>query len=322
MRKLLLGLAIAALLVPASVLSGEYNMISVPKLRSVWFNRLEEGLEQANKDFGVKSYQQAPAAADEAQQVRIIEDAIAQGVNALLVVPNDANSVVPAFERAKEQGIVVITHESMDQPGADFNIEMFDNKAFGRAYMEELAKFMNYEGEYVVIVGSLTVPAHNIWADSGVALQKEKYPKMKMVGDKFPAGEDRNLARQTTLDIIQTYPNLKGMFIFGSQGGPGAAQALREKRLIDKIAIVGGGTPKEVGPYIADGSMKASCLWDPAEAGRAMAYIAKVVLDGKKADIKDGFEVPGLGPITLIGNNILFNKPMIVTKENYEQYGF
>ena len=323
MRKMLLCLVAVALLTPALALSGEYTMISVPKLRAVWFNRFEEGLLDAGKKFDVNVYQQAPAAADEAQQVRIIEDAIAQGVNALIVVPNDANSVVPAFGRAKERGIVVVTHESMNQEGADYNVEMFDNVVYGETAMDELAKLMGEEGEYVCFVGSLTVPAHNIWADAGIARQKKLYPKMKMVGEKFPVSEDRNLARQKTLEILQTYPNLKGMFIFGSQGGPGAGQALREKRANDKIAMVAGGTPKEVGSFLEDGSMNASLLWDPGEAAYACVYIAKMVLEGKKDDIKVGMEVPGLGKIaTIVGNNILLDNPMIVTKENYKQYDF
>lgn len=323
MKKMLLCLIAAALLAPAVMAGEKYTIISVPKLRAVWFNRLEVGLKDAGEKFDVEVYQQAPAAADEAQQVRIIEDAIAQGVNALLVVPNDANSVVPAFKRAKERGIVVVTHESMNQEGADWNVEMFDNVVYGETAMDELAKLMGEEGEYVCFVGSLTVPAHNIWADAGIARQKKLYPKMKMVGDKFPVSEDRNLARQATLDILQTYPDLKGMFIFGSQGGPGAGQALREKSMNGKIRMVAGGTPKEVGSFLEDGSMDASLLWDPGEAGYAMVYIAKMVLDGKNADIKVGMEVPGLGKIAVIeGNNILFDNPMIVTKKNYKEYDF
>ena len=324
MKKVLLGIFAAALLLSSAAISGEkYTMVSIPKLRAVWFNRLEVGLKNAGDKFGVEVYQQAPAAADEAQQVRLIEDAIAQGVNAILVVPNDANSVVPAFQRAKERGMAVITHESMNQEGADWNVEMFDNVVYGETAMDELAKLMGEEGEYVCFVGSLTVPAHNIWADSGIARQKKLYPKMKMVGEKFPVSEDRNLARQATLDILQTYPNLKGMFIFGSQGGPGAGQALREKHLNGKIRMVAGGTPKEVGSFLEDGSMDASLLWDPGEAGYAMVYIAKLVLDGKQDEIKVGMEIPGLGKIAVVkDNNILLDNPMIVTKANYKEYDF
>ena len=153
-----------------------YTMVAIPKLRSAWFDDYETGVLKAGKEFGVNTYMQAPAAADEAQQVRIIEDAINQGVNVVLVVPNDANSCVPAFTRARERNIVVLTHESPNQPNADFDIEMIDNVKFGERFVEELVAAVGPSGEYAVFVGSLTVPAHNIWADAAIAYARANTP--------------------------------------------------------------------------------------------------------------------------------------------------
>ncbi len=318
-----LVLALAALLGPgAAMAAGKYTMISVPKLRATWFDRLEVGLKKAGAEFGMNVSQQAPAAADEAQQVRLLEDAINQGNNALLVVPNNAKSIEPVFARARGQKIVTITHESPDQKNADFDVEMIDNKAFGEKAMEMMVKAMGTtEGEYVVYVGSLTVPAHNIWADAAIALAKAKYPKLKMVADRFPASEDQNLARQTALEVITAHPNVKGFLAFGSQGAPGAAQAVREKGLIGKIAVVGTTSPSQAAQYLKDGSFSISILWDPAEAGYAMAYLAKTVLDGKKASIGPNFEIPTLGkPLQFKGNTLVYDRPLIVTKDNVDQY--
>src|SRR5271157_4388284 len=99
-----------------------YTMISIPKRKATWFDRLEQGLNKAGKDFGIKVSQQAPDSADEALQVRLIEDAINQGNNAILVVPNDAKSIEPVFARAQKQKIVTITHESPNQKNADYDI--------------------------------------------------------------------------------------------------------------------------------------------------------------------------------------------------------
>lgn len=324
MRKLFFIAAVAlAILSTASYAGEKYSMISVPKLRSPWFNDLEDGVTKAGKDWGITVYQQAPASADEAQQVRIIEDAITQGVNAIMVVPNDANSCVPAFKRARDQGIAVLTHESPNQPEADYDVEMIDNVGFGEHAIQTLVKDMGGEsGEYVIYVGSLTVPAHNIWADAAIEYAKKHYPNLKLVADRFPVSEDRNASRQKTLELLMTYPNLKGVLAFGSQGAPGAAQALREKRLIDKIAVVGTTSPKEAASFLKDGSMNHSVLWSPGEAGRAMVYLAKLILDGKRDQIKQGLDIPGLGVPTIEGNIILFNRPLTVDGKNCDQYDF
>lgn len=326
MRKCLLLAVAFAFVATAALRAGEekYTMISVPKLRAPWFNDLESGIKKAGKDFGIKEvYQQAPASADEAQQVRIIEDAISQGVNAIMVVPNDANSCVPAFTRARQQGIAVLTHESPNQAEADYDVEMIDNVKFGEHMMDVLVKDMGTDsGEYAIYVGSLTVPAHNIWADAAIAHAKKKYPNLKLVADRFPVAEDRNASRQKALEILMTYPNIKGFLCFGSQGAPGAAQALREKRLVGKIAVVGTTSPKEAASFIKDGSMSHCVLWSPGEAGRAMVYLAKMILDGKRADIKQGLEIPGLGVPEINGTLVLFDRPLTVDAKNVDNYEF
>jgi len=299
-----------------------YMMISIPKLRATWFDRLEVGLIKAGKEYGIKVDQQAPASADEAQQVRMMEDAINQGNNAILVVPNDANSIVPAFARAQSKGIVTITHESPQQQNADFDVEMIDNVAFGEKAMELMVKDMGTEsGKYAVFVGSLTVPAHNIWADAAIARAKEKYPGLEQIATRYPVSEDQNAARQTALDIITANPDIKGFLCFGSQGAPGAAQALREKGLIGKIVVIGTTAPSQAKKYLEDGSMTTAILWDPAEAGYAMVYLAKTVLDGNKDKVDVNFEIPTLGfPLIIKGNTLIYDRPLIVTKDNIDKY--
>ena len=171
----------------AALAAEQYKMVSIPKLRAPWFNEFEKGLQKAGKDFGVNVYQQAPKSADEALQVRLISDAINQGVNALLVVPNDAQSIVPVLAKAQAQKIVTLTHELPQQKNADVDIEMIDNKAFGEKSIDLLAKAMGKpEGQYAIYVGSLTVPAHNIWADAALARAKQMYPDLKPVARSLP----------------------------------------------------------------------------------------------------------------------------------------
>lgn len=306
----------------ASGATKQYQMVLIPKLESAWFEPYKNDGIAEGKKLGVEVYQQAPAGADEAQQVRIIEDSINQGVNAVLVVPNDANSCVPAFKKAREQGIVVMTHESPNQPEADFDIEMINNVKFGEKILEEMVRLGGDSGEYAIYVGSLTVPAHNIWADAAIALAKKKYPKLTLVTDRQPVSEDRNAARQKTLELLTVHPNLKGVLAFGSQGAPGAGQALREKGLTDKVTVLGTTSPAEAAPFLKDGSIDECVLWSSGDASNAMVYLSKMILDGKRDQIKQGLEIPGLGTPSINGMNIEFDHPLIVDAKNCDQYNF
>lgn len=298
-----------------------YEIAVVVKITGIpWFNVVETGVDRAAKELGVNAYQTGPAQADPAAQVKIVEDLVAKGVDAIAVVPNDAKALEPVFQKAKEKGIIVITHESPDQVGTDYDFELIDNVKFGQHAWDQLVKYMGDSGEYAIFVGGLTVPLHNFWADTGIAYANEKYPNLKLVTERIPCGEDQELARQKTLELIKAYPNLKGIVGFGSLGPIGAAQALKEKGLIDQITVVGTVIPSQAAPYLADGSMKEGLLWNPADAGFGMVWLAKYMLDGNK--VVDGLEIPGLGKATLDGTLIKLDAILDINKENAASLGF
>lgn len=298
-----------------------YEIAVVVKITGIpWFNVVETGVDKAAKELGVNAYQTGPAQADPAQQVKIVEDLVAKGVDAIAVVPNDAKALEPVFQKAKEKGIIIITHESPDQVGTDYDFELIDNVKFGQQAWEQLVSHMGDSGEYAIFVGGLTVPLHNFWADTGIAYAKEKYPNLTLVTERIPCGEDQELARQKTLELLLAYPNLKGIVGFGSLGPIGAAQALKEKGLEDQVAVVGTVIPSQAAPYLKDGSLKQGILWNPADAGYGMVWLAKYMLEGGK--VETGVEIPGIGKITLDGFVVKADAILDINKENAESLGF
>jgi simple sugar transport system substrate-binding protein len=262
-----------------------------------WFTAMEKGIKEAAKETGLNAYMVGPTTADPAQQVRLVEDLVAKKVKVIAVVPNDAKALEPVFSRAQTAGIPVVTHESPDQQGNSWDIEMIDNKQFGELYMQNLAKYMGEEGDYMVVVGGLTVPLHNAWADYAIAYQKEHYPKMNLVADRFGVGESLDDTKRVTHDMILAHPNLKGALIYGSSGVVGAAQAVKEAGKKDQIAVIGTCSPSQARKYINEGIIRESYIWSPVEAGKAIVHLAKLISDG--TPIVDGMEFPGLGKVTV-----------------------
>ncbi len=128
----LLMLTPALLFAKAEVEDEVFEIATVVKITGIpWFNRMEVGVDRAADELGVNAYQIGPADADPAQQVRMVEDLISKGVDAICVTPNDATALEPVFNRAREQGIIIITHESPDQRGKDYDLELIDNENFG-----------------------------------------------------------------------------------------------------------------------------------------------------------------------------------------------
>jgi simple sugar transport system substrate-binding protein len=311
------------LMLPGLASAKDAEIAVVVKITGIpWFNRLEAGVVAAGKDLGVKAYQVGPSEADPAQQVKIVEDLIAKGVDAICVVPNDANAMVPVFEKAKSKGIIVLTHESPEQKGSDWDIETIDNVKFGEMNFEKLAQLIGGKGDFAVFVGSLTVPLHNFWADVGLEYVKKKYPGMKLVTNRIPCGESAEEALKQTNGLLKAYPKLKGIVGFGSLGPIGASEALKKKNLCGKVKVVGTVIPSHAAPYLKQGCMQQGFLWDPKDAGYAMVAVAKMMID--KQEIKNGMQLKGLGPATVDpkARLIKFDAILNITAENADKLGF
>ena len=295
------------------------KMVTVVKIAGIpWFNALENGIEKGAEDFKINASMVGPANVDPAQQVKLLEDLIAQKVDVIGLVPLDVKVAEPVLKRAQDAGIPVITHEGPEQEGRTWNVELIDSVKFGEVQMQKLAEEMGEEGEYVVYVGTLTTPLHNIWADAAIAYQEKNFPKMKLVTDRFPGADEIDTSYRTTLDVIKAYPNLKGILGFGSNGPIGAGNAVREKRLGKKIAVVGTVLPSQAKPLIMDGTIREGFLWNPTDAGYAMVAVAKLVLDG--TEIVDGIEIPGLGKaaVDVANKQIKVEKIMQINKETVD----
>ena len=116
-----------------------YTIATVVKVDGIaWFDRMREGVKEFKADTGQDAYEVGPSQADAAAQVEIIENLIAQGVDAICVVPFSVEAVEPVLKKARDRGIVVISHEASNIQNVDFDIEAFDNTAYGAKLMENL----------------------------------------------------------------------------------------------------------------------------------------------------------------------------------------
>ena len=284
-----------------------------------WFNAMEVGIKQRGEELGMDAFMIGPTSADPALQVRAIEDLIAQGVDAIGVVPNDAEVLEPVLAKAREQGIKVITHESPDQKNVDWNFELASANGFGEAHADLLAEKMGGTGEYAVFVGSLTVPLHNAWADAAIAHLKQKFPDMKLIGERHGVAESADDSRKTALDLISANPALKGFLAFGSQGPIGAGRAVEERRKVGEIFVLGPFSPGQGQKLIKGDAISGGFMWNPMEAGRVFVTMADKLIKGE--EIKPGVEIEGLGKINPEqgSTNIIVNQLVPINKDTVDE---
>ncbi len=308
-----------------SVAASAETIVVMPKLVGIpYFNASEVGALEAGKELGIEVIYTGPTEGDAAQQVQMIEDLLIRGIDSLAIAPNDPDAVSPVLQKCAEEGVLVVDWDTTAK-GDDvkYSIHQIDDKAYGEFIWDKLVEAMGTDsGEYAIVTGYLTAANLNTWINYGLDYAKTKYPNLKLVTDPVPSDESAQEAYTQTLALLAAYPDLKGIVGVSTPAPIGAAMAIQEKGLQDKVAVVGSSMPTDSAPYLKDGSLDFGILWDPGMLGKLTVYVAHYELNGTK--IENGMEVPGVGAITLLddGKTIIMGPPSVWTAENVDQFKF
>ena len=333
-KSLMLAFAIAIALAPTVFAAGQaesddgYEIVVVPKDSSnPWFVRMEEGVNEYAEETGANVYQRGTAEIDATLQAQLVQDLIAQGVDAICIVPVDVVSIEPVLRQAMDAGIVVISHEGAALENVDYNIEAFSNAGYGAFIMDNLAAAMGEEGLYTTMVASLTVGAHNEWADAGVAHQQANYPDMQLLDaqPRVQSQDNGDVAYNTAMELFNAYPDLKGIMGTSSFDAPGVARAIEELGLVGEAFTSGTGLPLDNAELLESGIVQSLTLWDPAVAGQAMIALAEMVLAGEEISAPVDLGIDGYDAMTFreAGSKTLEGEGWIVINaENVYDFGF
>lgn len=290
-----------------------YTIATCVKLIGIgWFDRMDTGIKEFAEETGNTTFLVGPPQADAALQNQILEDLISQDVDAISVVPFSPEACEPVLKKAMEAGIVVISHEADNLVNVDFDLEAFDNYAYGAELMKLLAEAMNFEGKYATTVGSVTSKSQNQWEEGGVTYQEENYPDMELVERKLETYDEQKNSEEIMTQLLTKYPDLKGFQGATSQDAPGAAQAVEKLGLTGKVFVVGTSMPSIASKQMENGSLTAMGLWDPGIAGKAMDQLAVMVLNGERDQIKEGLDLGYKGY-----DNLVYNQEKTEDKEKY-----
>ncbi len=298
---------------------GDYKIAVVPKMTNIgWFQRMEEGVNDYNKENGTDYVYRGSA--EGADQAGIVEQMLAEDWDAICVVPFDSESLAPVLEKAREQGIVVITHEasSMDPKYFDYDIEAFVNADYGTHFAEAISDITGGEGTYIQFVGDLNSVSHNEWCDAA-----DEYfaanTNMKKLG-RYETGDDTTSSYNQTKELLQANPDITAIEGSASTDVVGAAQAVDELGLTGKVAVVGTSMTSIARNYVEKDVINTFSVWDPAKAGQAMIELAINVLDNGEAP--DALNVEGYESLTADGTVLYGNARVDVTKDNMDEYDF
>jgi simple sugar transport system substrate-binding protein len=321
--------SVAAVTVTSFAQDKQITIATIVKITGInWFNRMEVGVKEfGSKTAGVTTYQVGPGKADSAQQLRMIEDAIAKKPTAIAVVPLDPAALEPVLKKALDRGIKVVTHEADNQKNTLVDVEAFDDSAYGARLNDRLANCMGKTGKWTSFVGSLGSQSHIRWADGGAANAASKYAQMELVDAKNESNDDATKAYEKTKEILRKRTDIKGFQGSSSLDVLGIGRAVEEAGLQGKICVFGTGLPNDAAKLLESGAVTGISFWDPKDAGLVMNKIAIMLVEGKTVTSGMDLGVKGYERVTVSkgpGAGIVVKGQAWVDadKSNYKQYPF
>lgn len=270
-------LSIAALAattaVPAFAQDGALKIgMTFQEMNNPYFVSMKEALDEAAKSLGAEVVV-TDAGHDVAKQISDVEDMLQQNIDILLLNPTDSAGVESAVTMAKQQGVIVVAVDANAAGPVDTFVGS-KNRDAGYQSCKYLAKELGGEGEVAILDGIPVIPI--LQRVEGCKAALAEFKDIKLV-DVQNGRQDRSVALGVVENMIQSHPNLVGLFSVNDGGAMGALAAIQGSGKNIKLTSVDG-APEAV-KAIADGGpfieTTAQFPRDQVRVGLAMALAQK-----------------------------------------------
>jgi rhamnose transport system substrate-binding protein len=267
---------------------------------NAYFQAAVEGFQKAADELGFTFIHDGPDDGSSDGQIRIIENYINQGVDAIAVSANDADALVSALQEAKAAGIKVVSWDApVAAEGRDLDVQPASAKSIALTQLESICESIGGEGQLAIVSAMATAPNQNLWISFiEEALRDDPaYANIEYVGTVY--GDDEyTKSYDETLGLINLYPELKGIITPTTAGAPAVAKCVMDEG--KSIKVTGLTLASDMAEYIKAGVCDATFLWNPIELGYAASYAAVALIKGEITGAEgETFDVPGVGVLTI-----------------------
>lgn len=241
--------------------------VSIQDLQAQFYTAMQQGMKDEAAKYGY-SVTFTDANRDQARQTSQVEDFISRHVDAIILTPVDSKAVGPAIVEANTANVPVFTADiaSTASVGKVVSHVASDNMQGGKVAADLLGKALGGQGTIVII----DQPEVTSVQDRVKGFKTElaaKYPGIKIVAIQS-AGGDRVQASTVMDNLLQTYPNLSGVFGINDDSALGALKSVKAAGKLGKIKIVGYDATPEAQKAIDAGQMVGDPEQHPDQIGK------------------------------------------------------
>ncbi len=252
-----------------------------------FYQEMEAAMKEVAEKNNVKLNIQS-AEFDMKDQQAQIENFITQKVDAMVVCPVDSDTIGGAIKEANKAKIPVFTADIAANSGDVVCHIASDNIAGGKLAGDYMAKLMNGKGEIIIIDHPKVMSVRD--RTKGFVDAIAKYPGIKIIA-RPPADGERTKAMDVMETMLQSHPDINGVFGINDSSALGALAAIRQAKK-DKIALVGYDGDPEARQEILKGSpLKADSVQYPRKIGSTTIEMVLKYLKGETVPKKVPVEV-------------------------------
>lgn len=321
----------------------------IPKLTgNAFFEAANEGAQKYAADWGITVDYTGSANAAVADQVQVINTAVASGADAICISTVDAAGVSDALKAATDAGVAVVTWDSDAQP-ADRTLMVSQGtpEVLGRMLIDMACAGLEQRGidpkndevTYCWHYSQATVTDQNSWQVAGEAILKEEYPNWTNVApDNYYSEQDAEKAITIGEAVLAAHPDIDVIICNDSTALPGQLQAAENKGYNqENITITGFASPNAIKEYCSNGTLYNWGLWDCGVQGGMGCYLAAYMAAGNTVKVGDVINIPGIGDCEVLPNDsiaegaatadtnngvVLLPETSVYTAENMNDYNF
>lgn len=198
---------------------------------------------------------------DLAEQVGLVEQMVAQSVQAIVIAPADSKALIPALKRAQNAGVLIINidnklnADTLKQADLSAPFVGPDNRAGAQAVGAVLAQKLS-PGDEVAIIEGVTTAFNSQQRKAGFE-DAMKAAGMKIVSVQSGQWEMEK-ANGIAAGILAAHPNVKALLCANDNMALGAAAAVQAVGKAGEIQIIGFDNIAALKPLLADGRVLAT----------------------------------------------------------------
>lgn len=255
----------------------------IPKgTANLWWATVRQGAEAAASEAGVKIVWTGPEMeTDREKQIQSVDDVLVQGVDAVVLGPNDFEALARSVDKIALSGVPCVI---IDSPVNTDTYDAFagtDNYAGGADGARRLGAALSGRGTVIIqqfVQNSASTEERARGFRETIA---SEFPGISIVAEQYCLGTVED-ARQRTTDMLARFGDVDGIFAVNHPASVGAFKALQTSGRAKVIKYVGFDSDPVLLDGIERGEVEALVVQNPFEIGFRGVKLAIAKLSGEE----------------------------------------